>query len=194
MKHIVVVMLLVALLGRNKVQAVWLGGLRVDAFRAARGCFVAWLWGKLPFYHFSVGVERNKMKSDSTLKHTCGLLMKENCLEGVKLRCQVKTKVFDGLCSAAASLTVISVKAVSGMITESIKGQLQLIYPIFYIMLVIMIASCAFQIKSVNAFFLIFLCVDSLFFPSLLCVSLLLNSLLTANLNICHICFLEKQR
>lgn len=67
--------------------------------------------------------------------------------------CRGETKGFDCLCSAAASLTVISVKAVSGMITESIKGQLQLIYPIFYIMLVIMIASCAFQIKSVNVFF-----------------------------------------
>lgn len=57
---------------------------------------------------------------------------------------------------AAASLTVISVKAVSGMITESIKGQLQLIYPIFYIMLVVMIASCAFQIKLVKFFFSLF--------------------------------------
>lgn len=56
------------------------------------------------------------------------------------------------LCVAAASLTVISVKAVSGMITESIKGQLQLIYPIFYVMLVIMVASCAFQIKLVKVF------------------------------------------
>lgn len=54
------------------------------------------------------------------------------------------------LVALLASLTVISVKAVSGMITESIKGQLQLIYPIFYIMLVIMIASCAFQIKFLN--------------------------------------------
>lgn len=52
--------------------------------------------------------------------------------------------------ASAASLTVISVKAVSGMITESIKGQLQFIYPIFYVMLVIMFASCGFQIKSVS--------------------------------------------
>ncbi|XP_047187818.1 NIPA-like protein 2 isoform X4 [Scophthalmus maximus] len=49
-----------------------------------------------------------------------------------------------------SSLTVISVKAVSGMIAESIKGQLQLIYPIFYVMLVVMVASCAFQIKFLN--------------------------------------------
>lgn len=86
----------------------------------------------------------------------------------------------DCLRSATASLTVISVKAVSGMITESIKGQLQLIYPIFYIMLIVMIASCAFQIKSVNVFFGLF-SVDSLFFffsPSnFLCVSSLLHSL-----------------
>ncbi|KAL6108691.1 nipal2 [Pungitius sinensis] len=54
------------------------------------------------------------------------------------------------LVALLASLTVISVKAVSGMITESIKGQLQFIYPIFYVMLVIMIASCAFQIKFLN--------------------------------------------
>lgn len=54
------------------------------------------------------------------------------------------------LVALLASLTVISVKAVSGMITETIKGQLQLIYPIFYVMLVIMIASCAFQIKFLN--------------------------------------------
>uniref|UniRef100_A0A665TP97 NIPA like domain containing 2 n=1 Tax=Echeneis naucrates TaxID=173247 RepID=A0A665TP97_ECHNA len=54
------------------------------------------------------------------------------------------------LVALLASLTVISVKAVSGMITESIKGQLQLIYPIFYVMLVVMIASCAFQIKFLN--------------------------------------------
>lgn len=66
------------------------------------------------------------------------------------------------LCVAAASLTVISVKAVSGMITESIKGQLQLIYPIFYVMLVIMIASCAFQIKLVKVFSPYF-CVPSFF-------------------------------
>ena len=47
-------------------------------------------------------------------------------------------------------MTVISVKAVSGMITESIKGNLQLLYPIFYVMLVVMVVSCAFQIKSVS--------------------------------------------
>lgn len=87
------------------------------------------------------------------------------------------------LCFAAASLTVISVKAVSGMITESIKGQLQLIYPIFYIMLVVMIASCAFQIKSVNVSLGFFVLIV-FFFSNFHCVSLLLNSLLlTTNLN-----------
>ncbi|XP_068179722.1 NIPA-like protein 2 [Antennarius striatus] len=54
------------------------------------------------------------------------------------------------LVALLASVTVISVKAVSGMITESIKGQLQLIYPIFYVMVIIMIASCSFQIKFLN--------------------------------------------
>uniref|UniRef100_A0A3Q3X6X2 Uncharacterized protein n=1 Tax=Mola mola TaxID=94237 RepID=A0A3Q3X6X2_MOLML len=54
------------------------------------------------------------------------------------------------LVALLASPTVISVKAVSGMVTESVKGQLQLIYPIFYIMLVVMVASCAFQIKFLN--------------------------------------------
>ncbi|XP_057690965.1 NIPA-like protein 2 isoform X2 [Corythoichthys intestinalis] len=54
------------------------------------------------------------------------------------------------LVALLASLTVISVKAVSGMIAESIQGHLQLIYPIFYVMLVIMVVSCAFQIKFLN--------------------------------------------
>ncbi|XP_028985888.1 NIPA-like protein 2 isoform X2 [Betta splendens] len=54
------------------------------------------------------------------------------------------------LVALLASLTVISVKAVSGMITETIKGQLQLIYPIFYVMVVVMVTSCAFQIKFLN--------------------------------------------
>ncbi|XP_028673142.1 NIPA-like protein 2 [Erpetoichthys calabaricus] len=49
-----------------------------------------------------------------------------------------------------ASVTVISVKAVSGMITESVNGSIQLIYPIFYVMVVVMIASCAFQVKFLN--------------------------------------------
>ncbi|XP_066525590.1 NIPA-like protein 2 isoform X2 [Hoplias malabaricus] len=55
------------------------------------------------------------------------------------------------LVALLASMTVISVKAVSGMLTETIRGShLQLTYPIFYIMFVIMVASCAFQIKFLN--------------------------------------------
>uniref|UniRef100_A0A8C4VNJ2 NIPA like domain containing 2 n=1 Tax=Gopherus evgoodei TaxID=1825980 RepID=A0A8C4VNJ2_9SAUR len=40
-----------------------------------------------------------------------------------------------------ASLTIISVKAVAGMITFSAKGKMQLTYPIFYIMFIIMVTS-----------------------------------------------------
>ncbi|XP_036292663.1 NIPA-like protein 2 isoform X1 [Pipistrellus kuhlii] len=54
------------------------------------------------------------------------------------------------LVALLASLTVISVKAVSGMITFSVTDKIQLTYPIFYIMLIIMIASCAFQVKFLN--------------------------------------------
>ncbi|XP_041044969.1 NIPA-like protein 2 isoform X4 [Carcharodon carcharias] len=49
-----------------------------------------------------------------------------------------------------ASLSVISVKAVSGMVTSSIKGQIQFQYPIFYVMLIIMMASCIFQVQFLN--------------------------------------------
>ncbi|XP_077702831.1 NIPA-like protein 2 isoform X4 [Canis aureus] len=54
------------------------------------------------------------------------------------------------LVALLASLTVISVKAVSGMITFSVMDQMQLTYPIFYIMCIIMIASCVFQVKFLN--------------------------------------------
>ncbi|XP_010617872.1 NIPA-like protein 2 [Fukomys damarensis] len=54
------------------------------------------------------------------------------------------------LVALLASLTVISVKAVSGMITFSVMDKMQLTYPIFYIMFVIMIASCVFQVKFLN--------------------------------------------
>ncbi|KAK3515460.1 hypothetical protein QTP70_022956, partial [Hemibagrus guttatus] len=55
------------------------------------------------------------------------------------------------LVALLASVTVIAVKAVSGMITETIRGShLQLTYPIFYIMFIIMIVSCAYQIKFLN--------------------------------------------
>ncbi|XP_057353851.1 NIPA-like protein 2 isoform X5 [Manis pentadactyla] len=49
-----------------------------------------------------------------------------------------------------ASLTVISGKAVSGMITFSVMDKMQLTYPIFYIMFIVMIASCVFQVKFLN--------------------------------------------
>lgn len=54
------------------------------------------------------------------------------------------------LAALLASLTVISVKAVSGMITFSVTDKMQLTYPIFYIMFIIMIASCVFQVKFLN--------------------------------------------
>ncbi|XP_007532395.1 NIPA-like protein 2 isoform X1 [Erinaceus europaeus] len=54
------------------------------------------------------------------------------------------------LVSLLASLTVISVKAVAGMITFSVTDKMQLTYPIFYIMFIIMIASCVFQVKFLN--------------------------------------------
>ncbi|XP_057591142.1 NIPA-like protein 2 isoform X5 [Hippopotamus amphibius kiboko] len=54
------------------------------------------------------------------------------------------------LVALLASLTVISVKAVSGMITFSVMDKMQLTYPIFYIMFIIMIASCVFQVKLLN--------------------------------------------
>ncbi|XP_053322754.1 NIPA-like protein 2 isoform X2 [Spea bombifrons] len=54
------------------------------------------------------------------------------------------------LVALLASMAVISVKAVSGMITETFKGKMQLTYPIFYVMFVVMVASCAFQVKFLN--------------------------------------------
>ncbi|NXC49549.1 NPAL2 protein, partial [Penelope pileata] len=49
-----------------------------------------------------------------------------------------------------ASLTVIAVKAVASMITLSAKGKMQLTYPVFYIMLILMATSCVFQVKFLN--------------------------------------------
>lgn len=43
------------------------------------------------------------------------------------------------------SVTVITVKAVSGMIVLSVMGPLQLSYPIFYVMFVSMVATVFFQ-------------------------------------------------
>ncbi|XP_077193743.1 NIPA-like protein 3 isoform X2 [Paroedura picta] len=49
------------------------------------------------------------------------------------------------LVSLLGSMTAITVKAVAGMIAVSIRGNLQLGYPIFYIMVVCMVATAAFQ-------------------------------------------------
>ncbi|XP_025044162.1 NIPA-like protein 3 isoform X2 [Pelodiscus sinensis] len=49
------------------------------------------------------------------------------------------------LVALLGSMTAVTVKAVAGMIVVSIQGRLQLGYPIFYIMLVCMVATAAFQ-------------------------------------------------
>ncbi|KFO93606.1 NIPA-like 2, partial [Buceros rhinoceros silvestris] len=49
-----------------------------------------------------------------------------------------------------ASLTVIAVKAVASMVTLSVKGKMQLTYPVFYIMIVLMAISSAFQVKFLD--------------------------------------------
>uniref|UniRef100_A0A6I8NB59 NIPA like domain containing 2 n=1 Tax=Ornithorhynchus anatinus TaxID=9258 RepID=A0A6I8NB59_ORNAN len=54
------------------------------------------------------------------------------------------------LVALLGSMTVISVKAVSGMIAFSVIKQIQLTYPIFYVMLIIMVASCVFQVKFLH--------------------------------------------
>ncbi|XP_068094495.1 LOW QUALITY PROTEIN: NIPA-like protein 2 [Hyperolius riggenbachi] len=54
------------------------------------------------------------------------------------------------LVALLASVAVISVKAVAGMIAMTLKGDMQLTYAIFYVMLVLMVASCVFQVKFLN--------------------------------------------
>ncbi|NXD11411.1 NPAL3 protein, partial [Nothocercus nigrocapillus] len=49
------------------------------------------------------------------------------------------------LVALLGSMTVVTVKAVAGMLVVSIQGNLQLNYPIFYIMLVCMVATAIFQ-------------------------------------------------
>ncbi|XP_053251550.1 NIPA-like protein 2 isoform X2 [Podarcis raffonei] len=49
-----------------------------------------------------------------------------------------------------ASLNIVSVKAVATMITLSVRGNMQLTYPVFYIMLILMAVTCAFQVKFLN--------------------------------------------
>ncbi|XP_018411659.1 PREDICTED: NIPA-like protein 2 [Nanorana parkeri] len=54
------------------------------------------------------------------------------------------------LVALLASVAVISVKAVAGMIAMTLKGEMQLTYAIFYVMVVLMVASCIFQVKFLN--------------------------------------------
>lgn len=42
-------------------------------------------------------------------------------------------------------MTVVTVKAVAGMLILSIQGNLQLDYPIFYVMFVCMVATAIYQ-------------------------------------------------
>ncbi|XP_028675522.2 NIPA-like protein 3 [Erpetoichthys calabaricus] len=49
------------------------------------------------------------------------------------------------LVALLGSMTVVTVKAVSGMIVLTIQGSMQLTYPIFYIMFVCMVATAVFQ-------------------------------------------------
>lgn len=46
---------------------------------------------------------------------------------------------------SAGSMTVVTVKAVAGMLVLSIQGNLQLDYPIFYVMFVCMVATAVYQ-------------------------------------------------
>nr|XP_020641052.1 NIPA-like protein 2 isoform X1 [Pogona vitticeps] len=49
-----------------------------------------------------------------------------------------------------ASVTIISVKAVVAMIVLSVRGSMQLTYPIFYLMIVLMVVTCVFQAKFLD--------------------------------------------
>uniref|UniRef100_A0A8D2KXT1 NIPA like domain containing 2 n=1 Tax=Varanus komodoensis TaxID=61221 RepID=A0A8D2KXT1_VARKO len=49
-----------------------------------------------------------------------------------------------------ASLSIISTKAVATMIMVSVKGNMQLTYPIFYVMFILMVLTCTFQVKFLN--------------------------------------------
>nr|DBA24092.1 TPA: hypothetical protein GDO54_011793 [Pyxicephalus adspersus] len=54
------------------------------------------------------------------------------------------------LVALLASVAVISVKAVAGMLAMTLKGNMQLTHAIFYVMAVLMVASCVFQVKFLN--------------------------------------------
>lgn len=47
-------------------------------------------------------------------------------------------------------MTVVTVKAVAGMLVLSIQGNLQLDYPIFYVMFVCMVATAIYQATCVG--------------------------------------------
>ncbi|XP_032808827.2 NIPA-like protein 3 isoform X1 [Petromyzon marinus] len=51
------------------------------------------------------------------------------------------------LAALMGSITVISVKAVSGMVTLSARGNMQLDHPIFYVMFVVMVATAVAQVS-----------------------------------------------
>uniref|UniRef100_A0A6I8PJC3 NIPA like domain containing 3 n=1 Tax=Ornithorhynchus anatinus TaxID=9258 RepID=A0A6I8PJC3_ORNAN len=54
------------------------------------------------------------------------------------------------LVALLGSMTVVTVKAVAGMLALSIQGNFQLDYPIFYVMLVCMIATAVYQAAFLN--------------------------------------------
>uniref|UniRef100_A0A8C5F3Y6 NIPA like domain containing 3 n=1 Tax=Gadus morhua TaxID=8049 RepID=A0A8C5F3Y6_GADMO len=54
------------------------------------------------------------------------------------------------LVALLGSVTVITVKAVSGMLVLTFEGTMQLTYPIFYVMFVCMVASVAFQARFLS--------------------------------------------
>ncbi|XP_036602631.1 NIPA-like protein 3 isoform X2 [Trichosurus vulpecula] len=54
------------------------------------------------------------------------------------------------LVALLGSMTVVTVKAVAGMLILSIQGNLQLDYPIFYVMLVCMVATAVYQAAFLN--------------------------------------------
>ncbi|XP_076810318.1 NIPA-like protein 2 isoform X2 [Clavelina lepadiformis] len=54
------------------------------------------------------------------------------------------------LVAILGSFTVISAKAVSGMLALTIEGSSQLVYPVFYLMLAIMVVTTILQVKYLN--------------------------------------------
>lgn len=64
---------------------------------------------------------------------------------GVGVACSLLQVPQLSVVTPPGSMTVVTVKAVAGMILVSIQGTLQLDSPIFYIMLVCMIATAIYQ-------------------------------------------------